>query len=1759
MLKILLVIIFSFISILCDDPKNITIKDKEPIEEQIPETHKPLFYRIKYEENKTYIHVNVISEISNIYIVYCTTIDCPNSQLLISNLRENDQNLYIQKIILPVETMEGYIYINSYDQLIKGKVIFSSTDYIELNRDKSLTYYNADVQDLDKIRVPALQTNNLITLSVYSLSDQIFGTQIFYCDEDGCDTEIQTFNVQYGYTSFFNEKDYQKPNSYYEIQLSLFTNSYYIINCKVFKDGHIDFLANSLAFTGYFLRDLLDKQCINIKVKEENEDQQINVHLMSFYKSFSYNIEGSSESGIVEYDKTFHLKRKNQKLCITTPNVDENITVYFLEVIDLNDESNFTNYYTPQISGYIYNRLMSPQKIVYFNYGKQDSSSLTSVTFTLKVKKGKPVLYQAICNTYPNCEYKFENIKSLIAEKKLKETNLINNIYIMSTDIDSQRKITSYKQTLYAAACYGEEECEYESLISSFNSDIILKPNERFINFLKKDDFHTFKYNNTDEKVTSIIISVYTFSGDINIINNKEGEEDYLTKPVYLNKQEFNYHISNPNDTYNLVGDYNININPIKNDSFYSFEMTIFKEETEKKKINLMAGSTYIETLPLNEENTYILKFLQNKELQKNIYVSFFALNCKVTIKKITNSRTLIESGYFTRDEILTKDKEFDQRFSDYTIKAEEMDSVRTSQSEPCMVYISSLEDNFNKSSFNIDDRYLIIGQNIQYASILTEKTKGIKYLFPISSNYDGDILLKIEAINQPEFNIYYYYYEGNENKKDNLNTPITVTTSTSIILEKPNQYIQTKNSITKIFIEVTAKDEYLNQHIEFSFVIKQEIVSPSYIKKGLMKTDVISGRSSVYYYTDVNNGEEGEVIINFERGTGNIYARIVKKDNEDEDADWMGRIHLPKANDDDLLIVDDYSHKVLYFEDDTKKCSIVGCFLLITIENTVTRLIEGNEYLYDISLYAKVTNGDKKQVVNIALDRFIIGYFPANNENKVLQHYFTFRLPNDAEMIVFELQSDLVNLYVNDNKNLPSPSDAKYEYKSDYKPNSVFILKNTDLKKNKWFTICVAIDKRFEYYIENIFSLRIRAPPKGKIDLIPLNSDQNTLCNYDGENLCYFISYIKPSDKLKNLYLHAFQDKKSQIEIYVKNLTSSELNIKEKLPNANNTDFKSTGQLETDYFLIGLEEVKYDYLVIAVYAKEKGIITLLSTLYTYADKLNIDASAYTLFHLYGDMSITLNFPNNNIYIAHFVSVNGIGKIVTNDTNEQYLIKGSNDILGMVMPIEHKREVSITASGRELGFYVYIEPRTVINYDEIKYGTSGEVYYDECSFPLIYYIEVPQDYDNVLITLNLKNFSLLNNTINEKVDDKVDIDNLSFEFKGYITDKVFITKKKADHEINPGVDELNIEGKYNPFLKIAQIFFSKKDIEEPKKTKKYIYITLMNKNKKKYKDIKVEYSVTPLSSKVYIAPYNQYIFGNLKKENKNIAIYRIRKDDEIDKFMRFEFSSNDEFEKFEVAFLQNPPEKESKEFVSDIKVEKPIEIFMKKIYIVTLETVDNKEINEFYFVVYSKQTASDFAFKYYSSDKKENFPNYTFSPKIAKNINSNNSITITLDAIKKKTAIDEGFVPTTFIAVVIGKLYEAKKFNYISYDSVNYNIYKKEYYNISDKEIKIKLDNFPNDNYYDLVVCGITNEEHSELFLYNVLENPLNYDKPMGTGPKIAIILLVIFIVLLIGIFGFIFFKMKKENADLNDRINRMSGYNVVSEDPENLNYHKQD
>ena len=144
---------------------------------------------------------------------------------------------------------------------------------------------------------------------------------------------------------------------------------------------------------------------------------------------------------------------------------------------------------------------------------------------------------------------------------------------------------------------------------------------------------------------------------------------------------------------------------------------------------------------------------LLKQEAKVNYYASFFALNCKVTIKKLFENppKTILEKGYFVRAEILSTDKEYEEKFIKYSIKTESLDSTRESESETCMIYISSTENNFEKT-YHENDNYLMIGENIKQSVVLSEKTKGIKFLYPFAKI--GDLLLNFDFSNQGNLHV---------------------------------------------------------------------------------------------------------------------------------------------------------------------------------------------------------------------------------------------------------------------------------------------------------------------------------------------------------------------------------------------------------------------------------------------------------------------------------------------------------------------------------------------------------------------------------------------------------------------------------------------------------------------------------------------------------------------------------------------------------------------------------------------------------------------------------------------------------------------------------------------------------------------------------------------------------------------------------------------------------------------------------------------
>ena len=60
----------------------------------------------------------------------------------------------------------------------------------------------------------------------------------------------------------------------------------------------------------------------------------------------------------------------------------------------------------------------------------------------------------------------------------------------------------------------------------------------------------------------------------------------------------------------------------------------------------------------------------------------------------------------------------------------------------------------------------------------------------------------------------------------------------------------------------------------------------------------MLLGNNTQYYYTDLGKGEEGEILVNYHRGSGRLYGKIVQKNIEkpEEGANWREMYKFPET-----------------------------------------------------------------------------------------------------------------------------------------------------------------------------------------------------------------------------------------------------------------------------------------------------------------------------------------------------------------------------------------------------------------------------------------------------------------------------------------------------------------------------------------------------------------------------------------------------------------------------------------------------------------------------------------------------------------------------------------------------------------------------------------------------------------------------------------------------------------------------------------------
>ena len=140
---------------------------------------------------------------------------------------------------------------------------------------------------------------------------------------------------------------------------------------------------------------------------------------------------------------------------------------------------------------------------------------------------------------------------------------------------------------------------------------------------------------------------------------------------------------------------------------------------------------------------------------------------------------------------------------------------------------------------------------------------------------------------------------------------------------------------VCSIVYEISASNEdeiAEGIHLEFSVKTRERV--PSFLRKRKLREDVVYSGNTQYYYSSVAQGEEGEIMFNFNRGSGKIYARLIDKNVIESEPDWNGKIVLPTTKSTDIINnYDPFTKCLTYTQKDTEKC-VNGCDLYIAVES---------------------------------------------------------------------------------------------------------------------------------------------------------------------------------------------------------------------------------------------------------------------------------------------------------------------------------------------------------------------------------------------------------------------------------------------------------------------------------------------------------------------------------------------------------------------------------------------------------------------------------------------------------------------------------------------------------------------------------------------------------------------------------------------------------------------------------------------------------
>ena len=1244
-----------------------------------------------------------------------------------------------------------------------------------------------------------------------------------------------------------------------------------------FKDGHDyyksikNIFVDEHTITGYLKKGVLEEVCYSLDLRDNSEEIPSNIYgtgIIFTKVACSYPIfnngtrvkdNKSIESSLFSQGSLFipllTSELNEEKICVSFPSdnilqqlYDLQEIVYTYQFTTGGSNENKLHLYEPQLNGVFYPRITNKfSKTAFIAHYIPENIESGSQTKSLNMMElfGFPVMTVITCRNYPLCSLDDETLKKGTSPTNINRfSSFPSSIY--NSDISPISKI----QTLLVVECKkreGDEDfdfyCGFNTLISNNQDKIGLIENSYFSQFALKDEEHNFKIKLTGEfNIEGIFIDVINFAGDIEVIPTFPSSVKYdlyrAANKIYISVkmsgsptvEELTFKVKGLSKTYYIV--------------FFKIVRNNLVEDDSLIKNELQSGIPYLITIDPSKKDVYqmankVVTIHNNYNIDfTSMMINFYSLNCKIDV------------GQFYRNEddnlLYIKTKKFERFSHDYIESSEERYNIdefeyriSVSESDPsiytgnlCKVYATAVEIN---SKHIVNNRDILLPDNIPQIVMFERDLKHVSYGY-VHVDFEYDILIKFNLKHTAQYKISLYY----ENKKRENEETIVANDILYISSEEWKDICNDINRPCYIQLDITLEQTKNEENPVLELSIKSiPSNTVTYLPKSLFKIDYLQKDISQYFYTEIGKEEAGFIDVNFLRGSGKIYAKIVQeKQDIEEGANWRGKYVLP-FNDKDL-VMDSFTKKI-YFSTYDKDCKY-GCYLLINVFSDVKDKDSELKRNIPFSIYVQSVpikiDFNKKPIIIAPIDEFIVGTIDPTPSGGSIYELYQILLTSDAEQVIIDFQSDLGGIFINVGEERPTTSNAQFQFYPIGKDTIYNISKNDLLKeaekiynkkiKNlKDITLTIGVWTNYtDSILTTPYAFIVRLENGDENDIYRVNSDQKALCktkrmkNKNMYRCVYAIEYDFITEDNSLIIYPNVQNKLAFYNIYGNQINQNDYelnldnNLKNKIPAQDRHEYPNNDSL-LDLLYIEKGLPKESYLLVSIETDIETIVELMSSFYIGNSEVSANPSTSQLFMVPYNEKLTLKFASNYMVMVNIEGIEGKGEIYwESKANNKYHLKGKDDGLFITSKKDNNENNLIIKSENELGFFFYVNyvvRSDKHNFDKLILDRSVNYVYNDIDFPILYYMPIN--------LCNLQNDEFYDITFSFNILDIKEFDIYSyfeetpFNISESIVDEETIINMKSYPELIE-TSEIIHTGLYDQSLRTGLIRISKKRIDD---------------------------------------------------------------------------------------------------------------------------------------------------------------------------------------------------------------------------------------------------------------------------------------------------------------------------------------------------------